>query len=115
MQNLISQNLLTYKEAFHGNLDTYNSSLKAFDPAKCSAVLNSVSAASTSVRPLLRRGEKMWLSSSFTSRAISSWIAAAVFFLVAPAVPLSLDRAQMADILVDLDQIVAELLKTMEL
>jgi hypothetical protein len=54
-------------------------------------------------------------SSRFTSRAISRWIAAAVFFLRRPVAWLGSGRAKGANLLVDADQILAEFLKAMEL
>jgi hypothetical protein len=56
----------------------------------------------------------MRLSSWFTSRATSGWIAQPFFFLLGPSTTL-LDRAKIADPFVDADQLIVELLETTEL
>jgi hypothetical protein len=58
------------------------------------------------------RSAKIRLSSVLTSRAISAWIAAAVFFLWRQRV---LDRAQRADLFADFDDLPAQFLKSMKL
>src|SRR6266567_1600942 len=74
-----------------------------------------ISTASRSSCPVLRRPRNRICNHWSTSRAISSWTAAAVFFLGSPRAAVGFERPMLANLLIDRDQFLVQSLQPMVL